>query len=126
LGRFSEEKGFDLKDGLDVLRPGAMSGRVQVMLSSGLYWLWERWEGIHWANRNSKLHPVLDEGVAVFKQLSFVDSDIHLVFYTLLFFTVFSVLAWLLELGWVFRGRISKSKYFYPVLRLFSLWPYLE
>ena len=73
---------------------------MKILLRSGIYWLWEKWDGIHFKKekqiwRNQSFY--IDEERPEFKTLSFDDSDIHLIFSLWLFCILLAALALAVE-----------------------------
>jgi hypothetical protein len=105
--------GYDIKTGMDGHRPELMMERMRVLLSSGIYWLWEKWDRIRFPVKlgDFVINPktFIDESEVEFKVLSFSDSDIHLVFYLWGVGCGLACIAWTCELAFIFTWPLLQK-----------------
>ena len=84
--------GYYISDGLDRAHNGVVHDRMRVLLSAGLYSLWEKWMKIR---KERALAAQMEENKVHFMPISFRTSDVHLVFVLFLFLLVVCILVFL-------------------------------
>ena len=104
---FQEFRGYSIKDGLDKAEPFVLSRRMKILLSSGIYWFWEKWDGLQTQHqgktKNNETNTRIESESKLegpWSPLSFQDSgsDIGRIFYYFISALLISTLFWLLEL----------------------------
>ncbi|CAG7786274.1 unnamed protein product [Allacma fusca] len=96
-------RGFWVPDGLDELSSRWVPHRLNALLTSGVYWFWEKWEKIYLSKQHekSKKKPrgrnSLPSNKNADKGIAFQDSQLLLTFYVLASGYIFSSFVLVLE-----------------------------
>jgi len=97
---FGQNQGYFFTEDVNQHRPGRFGEAMEILLSSGIYGLWKKWEKIRFGPEERKRAGKMteEENLAEFKIISFQDSDVHLVFLLWVYLLAFSGLSFLLEM----------------------------
>ncbi|CAG7723860.1 unnamed protein product [Allacma fusca] len=112
-----------------------VSNRARVLLQSGIYWFWEKWDAIHFPE-NPK-HNLTSVNKPLPKPISFFKTDIHLIFLIFVFLLVFAIFIFGVEsslnrmhsLADIFRRSLLSCKiilhWICTIFQTFIIFPYL-
>jgi len=75
-----------------------MPRRVSLFVQSGIFGFWDRWSH-EWTELKLKSRDIVTELSEAFEPLSFHGSDVHLSFYCFSFFTLSSIVSFVIELS---------------------------
>ena len=72
---FGSMFGYQFSSGFNEHVGSMVHRRGEVLMESGIFWMWKKWENLRWDFNNRKV-----PGEKAFVELSFDNSDVHLVF----------------------------------------------
>ncbi|CAG7701574.1 unnamed protein product [Allacma fusca] len=96
-GFFRRRKFIYISSGMEDIHKNPAHNRIRTLLSSGIYWMWEKWDKLRYPSEVSVTNTSGLENVQNVKPLSLTGSDINLTFLLLLMCSFCCTAVFLLE-----------------------------